>query len=290
MNDEFERTQHALKKILRKPLFFIVGGHKSGTTWLKTLLNGHPRVCSQGESCFFDILSHNVRYGADLYNQQQEQVVYNVFTDAHKDFLHRTAMALLISRWPSIDDATCIVEKDPNIGNDPSQVQRLYPDAKYIHIIRDGRDVAVSSWFWGTLQSPKPKWLDAYADDFHGFVAFWTTTYWMPYVTTWLAFGSQRPECYYELRYEDLLREPDHEIAGLLQFLGVDTSRSALDACLEAGAFARLAGGRDNGDEDRSSFFRKGIAGDWRNHFDDAALAVFNARAGKLMHVLGYTD
>ncbi|MDI1462035.1 hypothetical protein QEZ54_13755 [Catellatospora sp. KI3] len=53
-------------------------------------------------------------------------------------------------------------------------------------------------------------------------------------------------------------------------------------------SFARLAKGRERGQEDVHSHYRRGVAGDWRNHFDDTHLAAFRARYGDLVERLGY--
>ena len=53
-------------------------------------------------------------------------------------------------------------------------------------------------------------------------------------------------------------------------------------------AFQSKANGRDPGTEDHANHYRKGIAGDWRNHFSPAHAAVFRARHGELLVDLGY--
>jgi hypothetical protein len=52
--------------------------------------------------------------------------------------------------------------------------------------------------------------------------------------------------------------------------------------------FAAKAGGRDRGDEDQSSHYRKGVAGDWRNHFTPVVEREFKDRWGDLVMTLGY--
>jgi hypothetical protein len=46
--------------------------------------------------------------------------------------------------------------------------------------------------------------------------------------------------------------------------------------------------GRKRGEEDQFSFLRKGIVGDWRNHFSAEAAVVFDAHAGSALIELGY--
>lgn len=52
--------------------------------------------------------------------------------------------------------------------------------------------------------------------------------------------------------------------------------------------FRRLAEGRKQGQEDKKSHFRKGVAGDWKNHFTPKATDVFKERFGDKLIQLGY--
>lgn len=53
-------------------------------------------------------------------------------------------------------------------------------------------------------------------------------------------------------------------------------------------SFEKLSGGRAKGQENKKDHLRKGVAGDWKNHFDEDSLAHFHAVAGDLVEVLGY--
>ena len=91
-----------------------------------------------------------------------------------------------------------------------------------------------------------------------------------------------------QLRYEDLHGNPVPELARILDFLGLDNSDGIIEQCVAACDFSKLAGGRERGQESLQSHFRKGIVGDWRNHFDHETWAVFDAEAGELLATLGY--
>ncbi|HYZ05733.1 MAG TPA: sulfotransferase domain-containing protein, partial [Rubrobacter sp.] len=58
----------------------------------------------------------------------------------------------------------------------------------------------------------------------------------------------------------------------------------------EAASFEQLSGGRTQGEEASSSFYRKGIAGDWKNHFTEKDRRVFKEEAGELLIQLGYEE
>ncbi|HVD43791.1 MAG TPA: sulfotransferase domain-containing protein, partial [Rubrobacter sp.] len=93
---------------------------------------------------------------------------------------------------------------------------------------------------------------------------------------------------YTEVRYEDLLEHPNEEVERLLGFLGVDTDETLVEHCVSSASFEKLSRGRERGEEDPSSFYRKGVAGDWENYFTEEDRRVFKEEAGELLIRLGY--
>ncbi len=75
----------------------------------------------------------------------------------------------------------------------------------------------------------------------------------------------------------------------ILEFLDVDPSMPMIARCLQGGQFKKLSEGRDRGQEDQADFFRKGVTGDWKSHFDKESLDLFMSRAGRLLQKHGYT-
>lgn len=99
---------------------------------------------------------------------------------------------------------------------------------------------------------------------------------------TWLGSGAE------PIKYEELL-ERDVEILEPLLMqkcpLGVP-ARQVREAVLSC-RFERLTGGRVRGQEDVLSHERKGVAGDWRNHFTERVPREFKARFGELLVATG---
>jgi lipopolysaccharide transport system ATP-binding protein len=92
------------------------------------------------------------------------------------------------------------------------------------------------------------------------------------------------------VRYEDLLEHDDEILARvLLDECGLPLPRARLQAIIRRCRFEALTG-RARGQEDVYSHERKGIAGDWRNHFTDRVRSAFKARFGKLLIATGYTS
>jgi hypothetical protein len=92
---------------------------------------------------------------------------------------------------------------------------------------------------------------------------------------------------YVEVRYEDLLERPVDETRRLLRFLGADDAEETAQRCVELTSFERVSK-RKRGEEDSSSFFRKGVAGDWKTVFNEKDERAFKAVAGDLLIKLGY--
>jgi hypothetical protein len=90
------------------------------------------------------------------------------------------------------------------------------------------------------------------------------------------------------LRYEDLIGvEAERWWDRLLDHCDVALDVADRRSLLARYSFRRLSG-RDPGQEDPTSKLRKGVAGDWRNHFTPAVQEAFIGRAGDLASVLGY--
>ncbi len=89
-------------------------------------------------------------------------------------------------------------------------------------------------------------------------------------------------------RYEDLAGDNRAFLRQLMDYLEVPMPAPALERLNANTTFQRLAGGRKQGEERASEHYRKGVAGDWRNHFDDSVQRHFREVTGDLVEVLGY--
>jgi LPS sulfotransferase NodH len=284
--DLFVYKNAAVEAVLRKQLFFIIGCQKSGTTWLQHLLNGHPEVACDGETAFVRWALGPLKQAVKTYNEKQK-----VGDDARLDagdaqYLFAVMFSLVLARWGLKEGITCVGEKTPEHSTSAEMLASVFPEAKFVHIIRDPRDIAVSGWFHNLRKKGEAFHTQfATLTDYARFIA---KVQWPTMLGRSRAVGKAHPERYLELRYEDMLADPQPHVAEILRFLGVDAEAEAVTTCLEAGSFRKLSGGRDSGSEDRGSFFRKGVSGDWKNHLDDEAVAVFPELVGETMRELGY--
>jgi hypothetical protein len=166
-------------------------------------------------------------------------------------------------------------DKTPGYVRYLPMLHELWPEVKFAHIIRDGRDVCLSVLDWRKGVTS----YSTFSDD-----PFTTTgVWWEWYVRLGREGGSQLgPGLYHELRYESLVAEPAGESARLCQFLGIPYDASML----------RFYEGRTRskpGLSTKSSWLpvTSGLR-DWRTtmHADD--VVRFESAAGELLEELGY--
>jgi hypothetical protein len=234
-------------------------------------------------------------------------------TDEHLANLTRLAIEYFLTQQLLKTGKRLVGDKTVLLGPGiMKEVGAICPEAKVIHIIRDGRDAAVSAMHhrWnqaedrGGTSLTTPEELakrEAYRKDSQkllktgegifpegrlgGIAAKWNTRVGRAVKDGPALLGAN----YEEVKYEDLLKRPEEELGRLLEFLGADASEQAVRRCVSAASFERLAGGRERGQE-AASFFRKGIAGDWKNAFTEQDKRDFKVAAGDLLVELGYEE
>jgi len=167
-------------------------------------------------------------------------------------------------------------------------------------VFRDGRDVMVSWYFWVYMHSRGAE-LHPILRELHfatpeDVVANLPTFIermfakpisphfsWADFVRAW--WGRKGVVT---VRYEDVRRRPSEELSRIAHELaGIRLSRERAASIAEAFSFERQSG-RKPGIEDQRSFLRKGVVGDWRNHFSLEARQIFDHYAGEELIVLGY--
>ena len=74
----------------------------------------------------------------------------------------------------------------------------------------------------------------------------------------------------------------------MFEFLEADSREEVIERAVGAASFEKLSKGRERGQEDPASFFRKGVSGDWRNLFTERDKQIYKEEAGELLIKLGY--
>jgi hypothetical protein len=314
------------------PVFFVAGHQKSGTTWLMEMLDAHPEILCRGEGRPFGrnfrqehkkgrrrgyppVSLYNAIASSEDLRSWIERSVWSKRDNANEHLRNLTRLAIeyfLIHQLVKTDkrmvgDKTVLLS--PHIVK---EIGGIFPDARVIHIIRDGRDVAVSTMhhIWnqaedqgGTsratpaqlakreayrenpqklLESGEGIFPDGWLGDY---AAQWSASVGKSVKDGPLSLGNS----YVEVRYEDLLYSPEEELGRLLEFLGAEADKGTVSRCVSAATFEKLSEGRKRGEE-AASFYRKGIAGDWKSVFTEQNKQEFKAAAGDLLIELGYEE
>lgn len=242
-------------------VLFIAGLPKSGTTWLEKMLTSYPGF---EKLLIPDVTAYELRAGGShdydmpptMFKRFQEMLV------CAKMYGHGSPHNIDVLRRAGVH---------------------------YVILYRDIRDVAVSHIFYvqqtpwhpeypiyGTL--PIQEGLAVFADLLLRAYARW--------VRSWLV--HRDPDKSIVVRYEDLRANPFDWMTTIAQHFELDSTPETIRHIIEANSFQKLSKGRRQGEEDTRSFFRKGVSGDWKNHFTPALKKLYKERAGDIFVELGY--
>jgi lipopolysaccharide transport system ATP-binding protein len=89
------------------------------------------------------------------------------------------------------------------------------------------------------------------------------------------------------VRYENLISKCQEEVAAIFDYCEIDMPDARRRQIVDDHRFEKKAGRRP-GEEDVTSHHRKGVSGDWANHFTDRVKAEFKERFGKTLIDAGY--
>ena len=206
---------------------FVLGCPRSGTTLLQLMLHAHPRIAMPPETRFV-ITAYEGRNGlGDLRSEASRRVLADsivrdpatLFGDLGLDA--DEVAGEITGGPPTLGSAIGIVfrayarrfgkprwgDKRPGYYQYVPALARMFPDAQFVHLIRDGRDCVAS-----LLRMP---W---FRQDIYAAVCTWTEAI----DSGRRAARSLPADAYYELRYEDLVADPAGQLAKLCDFLGED--------------------------------------------------------------------
>ena len=271
---------------------FIVGAPRSGTTLLQYMLRAHPALSlPTGESHFFIPLMRNEANYGDLSQPENVRRVLEAMYRQSQEFLETdlhglqfdiAALTKLLaakgrrSMRDLIDDLFALNaagegkqrwgDKTPYYVLHMSSLLNWWPDAQFVHIVRDGRDVALS--------------LFGRKHDFGVYNTYFASRYWQHYVETGRQQGSKMPKgCYLEIRYEDLLQDQRATMETVCQFLGVEFVEGLMNY-----KKAGMAG--------KTPLVQKPVQKDnaekWRVEMTPSQIRRFEGGAGRSLQRFGY--
>jgi len=267
------------------PPVLVLGVRRSGTTLLRVMLDRHSELAVPDESYFVPQLAdrHLRHVDPDEFVDDLRRIdtlaewdvplervrarltdgmpigaaiatVYAVYAEAHGK-----------SRWG---------DKTPMYMQNLRLLERLFPDALFVHLIRDGRDAALSF-----LSMPKGLMTEAWMQprDAAGFASQWRAE-----VKAALRLGRRvGDERYLEVRYEDLVGDVESVLRRISTFARLPYEP----------AMADYAGNVDVSTKPhQQSLKRPPTAGlrDWRLQMSPEDVSAFDRVAGDLLDELGY--
>lgn len=258
----------------------LLGHGSSGTSILSRLLREHLRVSFGTESQFIIKYYHRMDHYGDLNDDANLRLLIDDLVqerwfarckkkwgfEPDKDIIFqsvraRTFRGVLDSFFLHLaehnDMAPRWGDKTPEYALNLPIMGELFPDAKYIHLVRDGRDVALSL----LRQHFGPKHIYYAAKDWRHLVeevdAFFETV---------------PPHRKHELQYEELLTDPVDTFAQLIDFLEIEPREELLEV-IEPLLFEQL---------NRSNFNK------WRSQLSPASVELFERTSGSVLRRHGY--
>ncbi len=328
MNARMHGFAHFLDLYTERQRVFLVGHGKSGTTWLHMLFFHHPNAAVVAERRLFEHPDENKALLDNLLDDdwfdswfqsssfgvtapEQADVRYE-FSRLMSDYLLYRALA--VRKTPKgFERKTPITHFSEKIALNTEQdaqvtintLKKLYPDTKIVHIVRDPRDVAVSAMFHSYRnfrEKRERNWITDFVESVlegkndNLLKKQAVSAYFKSHARAWNRIASifhERGELLYGdnyllVRYEDLLQEPREQVSRLFAFAGLSHDPELVADVVEKASFKNLSRGRKAGEQDSSSFYRKGVAGDWKNYLSPEASHKVFKDARELMKQFGY--
>ena len=301
-----------IKEFFSREKFFVMGHARSGTTLLMRLLRLHEEVHCNYQAHFFSRkpMLKSLVDSPDIEEWlMRKSNRWNQGRDLSPLVL-RAAADFIMERDAVREGKHIVGDKSPSStihGQVVRDTHLIYPDAKIIYIVRDGRDVLISERFRNFVEESKFLTSDdkriisdlrtdsaPFSD---GRRSIFTEASIRNIAKRWvddlneIDSESKRlyGENYISLRYEDMLSKPFAELSRLWKFLAVKN----IDTTLEQKLLQEMSSNPDEEwqaqrNEGIASFLPKGQAGNWQRLFTARDKALFKEIAGDVLVKWGY--
>ena len=265
-------------------IFFSTGSPKSGTTFLQMILNSHPEVSCPSEHKL-DFLRLNLKKIIDIYhsildkmdkqtaNQGPAYFKEEDFEQIIKFIVQTAAIRGAKGRnvkWYGISDNEIITQ------NSMEFYYKLFPNSKFITIVRDPRSVAVSSWYFNLRTEPgflerrgknKEHWCKQVAE------------FWYRENKGLIEFSKKHSSDVLILKYEDLKLFPFENYKKIFDFLKVNTDDELINKIIEKTSFKKFKDGK---------FFRKASIDEWKKELPPSGIKIIETKCAELMKYFKY--
>ncbi|MBL8091111.1 MAG: sulfotransferase [Anaerolineales bacterium] len=296
-----------IKQFFPREKFFILGHARSGTTLLMRLARLHNEVHCNYQAHFFT-RKPLLKSLVDSPEAEEWLTRKSNRWNQNKDLsslILRASADFILEREAIKENKNIVGDKSPssNIhGQAARDMHAIYPDAKLIYIVRDGRDVLISERFRNFVeeskfltQEDKRIIADLKVDSVpftSGYRSIFTESFIRNIAKRWAddvnEIDSEAKRLYKKnylsIRYEDLLENPFDEMSRVWKFLGtkkVDKSLTKkINAEMKSNPDEQWQAERNEG---IASFLPKGQAGNWNRLFTEKNKSVFKEIAGDVL-------
>lgn len=300
-----------VRQFFPREKFFIYGHARSGTTLLARLIRLHPEIHCNWQAHFFT----RQPFLFSLVDSPEAEEWLTRRSNRWNNGKDLSALALraasdMIMEVEAAKEGKRIVgDKSPSSlihGQAIRDTAKIYPDARIVYIIRDGRDVLISERFRNFVEGSKflttqdkaiindlkvdqAPFLDGSRSIFTDAFIARAAKGWVDNVTETVAEGRRAyGDRFITLRYEDLLNTPFEEMKRIWLAFGVvvsDDLQAAIQAEVSQNPDEKWQAQKD---DSIASFLPKGKAGNWKNMFTQRDQALFRSIAGTTLVEWGY--
>lgn len=268
---------------------FILGVPRSGTTLLRTLLDSHPHIAC-GPECpwiagrygkgthfkaLFETLRSDLHGPVRNYTGVGEAEVARILGRAVSDILMTSARARGKKRW---------AEKTPVHLLDLDFLHACFPEACFVHIVRDGRDVACSAF------NGRESWGGVHVD-VDGMVPITRPTVlriWGDWLDRLESARERFDMPVHELRYEDLVARPEAALRRLLDFLEEPYDARMVEYAAQEHDFPSWEKG--SSDVVEHGELMSASVGRWRREFPPVELREMTPSGRRWLRHWGYAE
>jgi hypothetical protein len=275
------------------PYLFIVGCTRSGTTLLQRMLDHHPQLAVANEARFMLRVAENGarEFDPPLSAEMKEWVVTHrrfpklalpvqaVSKAAESSRTYGEFASALYAEYGNLHGKSLAGEKTPRYVRYLPLLHTIFPWVKTIHLIRDGRDVALSTLDWARGGDKGPGRFRLWRKSPVAACALW----WRWQVSSGRLDGADLgPQRYHEVKYEELVEAPEETLRQITNFLQLDYAPQML-AYYEGRV---QYGGRLSA---KSAWLppTPGLR-NWQTEMNEEDVKLFEAIAGDLLLAIGY--
>jgi hypothetical protein len=267
--------------------YLITGMAKSGTTWVQRICRAHPNMHCRTEDQFTKFwaritnITKDYNHLVDVRDRQRDRQGVEPLDGRDSLKLFYAMIRIALDKAPRDVDWSGI--KDLTLS--AHGFLRFLPNARVINVIRDPRDIAISGRAHSRrIDRTNDQSLNELTDNYVSTAA----GHWLKQQALVESVRRDFPNRTHDIRYEDLINDFAPTVASLMRFFGTAHDPATIETLRETTDFKRLSGGRPQGQEDDSSYFRKGVAGDWRETLSPAQVTKIADICGAQLDAYGY--